>query len=279
MGHQDWEATIKPTARVNFGALDEVSGIVRSQTYPGGFWAHNDSGDSARFFCIRRDGTVVRSSDSKYKGIAVEGATNVDWEDIAQDGDRLFLCDVGNNGNERRDLKIYEVRQPNPTRVTSVRPEKVYSVAYPDQKDFPPRGVRPFDCEAVFCLRGKLYFVTKHRQNALMPDVSANLYRMDTRFTDRVNVLTKLDSKSDVGGWVTGADASPDGRKIAVLVQAPSQGVWIFDARAKGDRFLSSPGARFIRFTGAKQCEGVAFIDDRTLMVTNEQRDIFEIKL
>lgn len=277
-GMQNLEDVIQPVAKVNFRPIDEMSGLVSSRSVQGGFWTHNDSGDSARFFCIRRDGSVVQPEGvTNYQGIALEGAVNVDWEDVAREGNRLYLCDVGNNANERRDLKVYEVREPDATKVTRVKPVATYPVAYEDQTEFPPSGKLQFDCEAVFSLRGKLFFVTKHRANRLMPDISAKLYRMDTRYTDRVNVLKKVDERANIGGWVTAADVSPDGRTIAVLSQAPRQGVWLFDAKAKGDRFLSAPGARFIPFTGAKQCEAVAFEDNERLLVSNEQRDIYEI--
>jgi Tol biopolymer transport system component len=280
-GMQGGIIAVKPIARVDFDPIDEMSGIVRSGKFRDLYWVHNDSGDQPRFFAIRPDGKVVTppSGEAGYEGVRVEDARNFDWEDIARDRDTLYLSDMGNNGNARRDLGIYAVKEPDPTKTTSVKPKAFYPIAYPDQKDFPPSGFRPFDCEAIFALRGKVYFVTKDRLNSLIPATSASLYRLDTRHTDRKNVLTKLDSHANLGGWVTAADVSPDGKTVAVLTQAPEQSIWLFDARAKGDKFLTQGKPRRITFSGGKQCEAIAFADNGTLLVTNEQRDIYRFKV
>lgn len=280
-GMQGGVTPASPIGQVGFEPINEMSGIVKSGKYRDLYWVHNDSGDKPRFFAVRGDGKVVTppTGTQGYEGIRVESARNSDWEDIARDRDTLYLSDMGNNGNARQDLGIYAVKEPDPTKVTSVKLKAFYPIAYPDQKEFPPSGFRPFDCEAIFTLRGKVYFVTKHRLNSLIPGTSAGLYRLDTRFTDRKNVLTKLDEHPNLGGWVTGADVSPDGKTVAVLTQAPEQSVWLFDARAKGDKFLTQGKPRRIVFTGAKQCEAVAFADNGTLLVTNEQRDIYRFKV
>jgi hypothetical protein len=167
---------LKPHAVVQHKPIDEMSGIARSRTYDGVYWVHNDSGDRARIFPIRLDGSVVippfvsrrdtsdRPEDPSvvYEGIHIEGAVNIDWEDIAIDGDTLYIADVGNNGNARRDLAVYVVKEPNPEATLQAHALKRIPIAYPDQKAFPDEKWH-FDCEAVFVFRGKLYFITKHR--------------------------------------------------------------------------------------------------------------------
>lgn len=277
----------KPIASVRHPGAAEMSGIIRSGRYPGIFWVHNDSGDKPRIFPIKLDGTVVKppyedtfwvndavTGKSEWPGLEIAGASNIDWEDIARDGDTLYIADMGNNGNARRDLGIYVVPEPNPTATGIVRALKFLPIRYPDQDAFPPKDWF-FDCEAIFIYRGKVHFVTKHRKNGnfAIPDVGAKLYRLDSQFTDRPNVLRKLDEVKDLGGWVTAADVSPNGQTLAVLTQAPVASVWFFDIRRSGDRLLSGPSRRIV-MTGAKQAEAIAFIDDRTVVVTNEQRDI-----
>jgi hypothetical protein len=263
---------------VNHPPVAEMSGIVKSRRHEDLYWVHNDSGHPARLFAIRATGEVVKpaGSDDSYPGILVRGARNVDWEDIAIDGGTLYIGDVGNNGNGRRDLGVYVVSEPDPTRDVEVAPVRRLLVAYPDQREFPPKN-RHFDCEAMFVFRGKLFFLTKHRQpNGVLPENGTNLYRLDTEHADRVNVLTKVDSKDDLGGWVTAADLSPDGKTLAVLTHFPEASIWLFETPASGDRFLSSPSRR-IRMTNAKQCEAICWVDGNTLLVTNEQREIFRI--
>ena len=281
---------LKPHAVVQHKPIDEMSGIARSRTYDGVYWVHNDSGDRARIFPIRLDGSVVippfvsrrdtsdRPEDPSvvYEGIHIEGAVNIDWEDIAIDGDTLYIADVGNNSNARRDLAVYVVKEPNPEATLQAHALKRIPIAYPDQKAFPDEKWH-FDCEAVFVFRGKLYFITKHRAPRQMntPEPSANLYRLDTMHTDRVNILTKVDTHSDLGGWVTAAAMSPDERVLAVLCQAPQQAIWLFERPARGDRFFSQGKARRIPIRNGKQCEAIEWVDNTRLVITNEQREVF----
>ncbi|GIV09980.1 MAG: hypothetical protein KatS3mg019_2071 [Fimbriimonadales bacterium] len=281
---------LKPRALVQHKPIDEMSGIARSRVYEGVYWVHNDSGDRPRIFPIRRDGSVVippfvsrrdgsdrpEDPDAVYEGILIEGAANIDWEDIATDGDMIYIADVGNNGNARRDLAVYVVQEPNPEATLQAHVLKRIPVAYPDQKAF-PGDVWRFDCEAVFVFHGKLYFLTKHRapRQLATPESGTKLYRLDTQHTDRVNMLTLVDSHSDLGGWVTAAAMSPDGRTLAVLCQAPQQSVWLFDRPERGDKFLTQGKARRILIRNGKQCEAIEWIDNKQLLITNEQRELF----
>ena len=170
---------LEPVARVMHLPIAEQSGIVMSNTYPGVFWVHNDSGDSARLFALTADGHVIMpawlsdefipdaasgavGNKQPYLGLVIEGASNIDWEDIALDGDTLYVADTGNNGNARRDLGVYVLPEPNPRATDRQRVLKFLPVAYPDQKTFPGEQWH-YDCEALFVFHGKLYFVTKHR--------------------------------------------------------------------------------------------------------------------
>ncbi|MCS7191063.1 MAG: hypothetical protein NZ843_05635 [Fimbriimonadales bacterium] len=286
--------TLKPHAQVQHKPIDEMSGIARSRTYEGVYWVHNDSGDRARIFPIRLDGSVVippfvsrrDSSDrpedptAAYEGILIEGAANIDWEDIAIEGDTIYIADTGNNANARRDLAVYVVKEPNPEATLQAHALKRIPVAYPDQKAFPGDEWH-FDCEAVFVFQGKLYFLTKHRapRQLSTPENGTKLYRLDTQHTDRVNMLTKVDSHGDLGGWVTAAAMSPDERTLAVLCQAPQQSIWLFERPARGDKFLSQGKARRILIQEGKQCEAIEWIDNQRLVITNEQREIFIVEV
>lgn len=286
---------LQPVATVAHPPIDEMSGIARSRTYPDVYWVHNDSGDRARLFAIRQNGAVIvppfvsrrdssnrpESAPPDFEGVQIEGATNIDWEDIAIDGDTLYIADTGNNFNARRDLAIYVLKEPNPRETVRTHVLKRIPVAYPDQKAFPPEGAWRYDCEALFVFQGKLYLLTKHRpaRQPDTPDPSTTLYRLDSEATDRINTLTKVDEHPNLGGWVTAAAMSPDEQVLAVLCQAPQQSVWLFQRPPQGDRFLSEGKATQIRFTNGKQCEAIEWVDNETLIITNEQREIFVIKV
>ena len=93
--------------RLDHPPIREASGIVASRRHPGVFWVHNDSGNAAALFAVKRDGTLVRE-------YAVR-APNLDWEDIATDDDgHLYIGDIGNNGKRLRIRAIYRLDEPDP---------------------------------------------------------------------------------------------------------------------------------------------------------------------
>ncbi|MBI3926228.1 MAG: hypothetical protein HY319_11860 [Armatimonadetes bacterium] len=280
-----------PSARIHHDPVHETSGTAQSQRYPGVFWIHNDSGDMPRLFAIDASGNVLfpkwmaergfvtgRPVEGKqlYEGLKIESASHIDWESVSLDGDTMYVCDVGNNGNARRDLGVYVLCEPNPRAVHNTRVLKWLPIAYPDQDQFPPTDVWEFDCEATFVYRHKLYFLTKHRPPFRIgtPVTSTKLYRLDSQKTDEVNELVPVDRHPDLGGWVTDAALSAAGKSLAVLCASPVQSVWLFDTPQEGDQFLSSPARRLV-FQDAGQCEGLSFIDEDHLLLTNEEQQLF----
>jgi hypothetical protein len=108
----------------------ELSGLVASRRQPGVLWSHNDSGDRARVFGLRADGSVVADAD-------VTGAEAVDWEDIALGadpgghGDALYLADIGDNGAARPSIDVYRVPEPAPG-ASATAPAVRFRLHYPD---------------------------------------------------------------------------------------------------------------------------------------------------
>ena len=274
-------AEMELIGRLAHEALAEVSGIVKSAR--GDFyWVHNDSGDSPRVFAIDGDGTPLKPpwmpiELADWPGHAVDNATHFDWEDIALADGVLYIADVGNNGNARRDLGVYVVNEPDPLAIPRMRALNYLPVRYPDQDDH-PGDVWHFDCEAVFVADGALYFLTKHRQSRQIGAGApgTKLYRLDTEHTDRENVLTLLGRREDVS-QVTAADMSPDGSRLAV---ATYTALWLFERPADGDDWLSGKAWRLDLDTAqAKQLEALAWEDAASLRLTNEQRDLFRARV
>lgn len=269
---------VERIGRVDHPALREVSGIVKSRV--GGFyWVHNDAGDDARLFAIDAAGTplwppylnVAAAND--WPGHAINGAWHFDWEDIALADGTLYIADVGNNGNARRDLGVYVVNEPDPRAIPKMRVLKHLPLRYPDQRSFPAAAWH-FDCEAVFVADGELYFITKHRQPGQIEgwEAGAKLYRLDTEFTDRENVLT-LVGRHDEVALATGADLSPNGHTLAVSTYTA---LWLFDRPADGDNWFSGPTRKLaLDRVFTRQLEAIAWESDDTLRLVNEQRDVF----
>jgi len=257
-----------PYAMIVPKAISESSGLTMSCNFLGVMWTLNDSGDSARIFAITVDGEAVRPENDAgpYKGIKVLNARNVDWEDIAADDDgNLIIGACGNHKIPRRDLALYVIKEPNPrlTKATSVI--KKIRFRYPDQTDF-TLAINNFDCEAVFAWGGKYYLLTKHRTNT-----RTQLYRFDDIDEEQENVLT-LVGDYDIGGMVTAADVSTDGKRLAVLTY---NAVWVFAISGGDDNFLQGKASRCTIAMG--QCEAICF-DGNDLIVSSEQRGLYRIK-
>lgn len=282
-----------PFAQVISAPIREMSGIVKSRRRDNVYWAHNDSGDSARIFAITAEGTSILPTYSKFtfygdakekgkeqwQGFEVLNASNVDWEDIAVDANYLYVADVGNNSNARRDLVIYMLSEIDPTASTRTAVIKKLPVVYPEQTGFPAEP-RHFDSESLFTADGKLYLITKHRRgNGLVGDFEpgANLYRLDTAFDDRDNVLTLIDSQPDLTA-ATGADLSPDGQTLAVLSY---NALWLFTRPPTGDHWFSEGvGRRYpLDRDVFRQAEAITWENADSLLITNEQRDIFRVSV
>ena len=275
---------------IDYPPADEQSSIIASKTYEDVFWVANDSGDEPVIFPFNGKGEIIipdfmqkhyRKSNQPYPGIKLLGAVLHDWESLALLGrDTLVIADAGNNGNARRDLGVYLLPEPNPHAIYQTRPLVWYPVRYPDQDQY-PAPVWEYDCEAVFTFQGHIYFLTKHRvgQHIFRPAPDTKLYRLDTRYTDKSNVLTYISRKNKLGGWVTDADMAPDESGLVLLAQAPLKTtVWYFPKPQQGDDFLAESPRKFI-LRKAQQAEGVCFKDRNTLIVTNEQREWFEVPL
>jgi len=299
-GHQQIGRVLEPVAKLTHPKMEEVSGLVASAQFENILWAHNDSGNEPRLFAITTDGEVIvpeelqerlyvaeqpKGREKLFEGIAVEEATLVDWESIARNENSLYITEMGNNLNARRHLGIYEVAEPDPHQTSQVTPTRFAEVQYPDQKRFPPFSSWHFDCEAAFCRDGKLYFVTKNRPafRLFVQQDSANLYSLDLAQLKSVNTLKLVDKIDNLGGWVTAADISPDGRWVALLCESPVQSLWLFETPQQGDRLFTdaSSKARLV-FQKGGQLESLAFAKyegQDVLVMINEERELFRITL
>lgn len=287
---QDAVLAPEPFAHIRSAPITEMSGIVKSRRRDNLFWVHNDSGDSPRIFALDGDGNSVLPTYSRFtaygdapergkeqwQGFPVLYAQAVDWEDIAIDDKYIYIADIGNNANDRKDLVIYLVSEIDPTASTRSAVVKALPVAYPEQTEFPPEQ-RHFDSESIFVSAGKLYVITKHRGGGMTGlgwAEGANLYRLDTQYTDKPNLLTRVDSHPTLTA-ASGADLSPDGRTLAVITYT---NLYLFRVAA-GDQWFSGGSERVFALDTSvfRQAEAIAWESDDSLVVTNEQGDLFRI--
>ena len=134
--------TLEPAAielMMNFPPeLHETSGVVASRQNAGLFWTHNDSGNRPVVYGIRlgdsEEGIVAR--------INLDGASAVDWEDIALgpcpwsgSSSCLYVADIGDNFRRRSSVAVIVFEEPVLNPADGKAPQVEWSEAelrYPD---------------------------------------------------------------------------------------------------------------------------------------------------
>lgn len=239
----------------------ELSGLVASRAQPV-LYAHNDSGDSARFFALSAtDGALLQE-------FSVTGATNVDWEDLAlgpcTTGTCLYLGDIGDNRKVRTNYAVYRVPEPvvqAGAAVASVPAERI-PYEYPNGEKH--------NAEALLAepTSGRLYIITKEDlgQPSLVFRFPAALVAGAPVTLERVTALP-VPTGSDP--QLTGADVSPCGD--AVLVRLYNR-LLLFTV-PEGGAFEDAFSAPFTQVPVAQEPQGeaVAFsADGRALFTASE---------
>lgn len=237
--------------------LKEVSGIeVIGQSDL--IWMHNDGGNRNKLYALTKKGKIEKVIQVKAK--------NYDWEDITSDEQgNVYIADFGNNKNDRKNLVILKINNYSLQSKKTVEVEKI-KFSYPDQHKFPPqKEKRFFDAEGIFYANESLYIVTKSRVKNAYGKTS--LYKVPA---ERGNyIATYISTYSGCKNHecrITAADISPDKKNVALLT---SKAILLFSG-FKGDNFLSG-NVNEIPLGFVSQKEGICFIDDKTIYVTDER--------
>ncbi len=135
-------------------ALSEISGLE---------WindtllvAHNDGGNSPTLYLLSNTGKILKS-------VVIENELNSDWEDICFDGKYLYIADIGNNLNVRKDLKILRVKLSDLILKKRIKAESM-KVFYSNQKQFPPpKNMLNYDSECLIYADQKLWIISKNK--------------------------------------------------------------------------------------------------------------------
>ena len=240
------------------GSLDENSGLA---TYGDStVWVIEDGGNKDEIYQINLKGDILKS-------LKVKNGDNQDWEDLTTDkAGNLYIGDIGNNANKRKDLVIYKLPNPTIEPGDKIDAEKI-KLHYPDQKDFPHKKEGLFyDSEAIFHHDGKIFIVTKNRSKAFTGE--AHIYSVpDTKGTYEATLVGSFTPCKD---WkicqITSIDISPKGDRIVALSYGK---LFIFtdftwDDFTKGNLQEIDPGPR-------SQLESVCFLNDDTLLISDEK--------
>ncbi len=237
--------------------LNESSGIEK--TGPNTFWSHNDSGGQPAIYKFDSSGTLLKT-------LTITGATNFDWEDIAQDHFKnIYIGDFGNNNNDRsvansNRLRIYKITDPDLIAGTTTT-AGIINFEYVDRNFSAPAGNHNFDMEGFFFFNDSLHLFTKNRtsptngwiKHYILPSISGTYTAM------------VVDSFNNAGVRITAADISPNKKTVALLA---NDKIWLFSC-FKGSKFIST-GTNTVLTLPITQKEALVFSTDSIIYITDE---------
>ncbi len=238
--------------------LNECSGV---EWLSSGLWIHNDAGNEDKIYRIdSTNGAILQS-------VTIATADNIDWEDITEDEDYIYVGDFGNNAGNRTNLKVHRISKTDLSN-NIVNAEEI-DFEYGDQTDFSQNlNNNDFDCEAFIFFNDSLHFFTKNWVN--------NQTKHYVIPATPGSHTAELVETFNVAGLITGADISSNGE--IVLIGYTEFGInfmWLlFDYQES--LFFSGNKRRISLGTGLtnSQTEGITLRDDGSGYVCSEEFEV-----
>jgi len=245
-------------ARGKLPTLPEASSLAISRRDPNVLWSLNDSGPPTI--------VALNPSGELLSRVRVTGASVNDWEDVtvAPCGSQscLYIADSGNGGGtQRNDVVVYRVREPLSTDKETA-PAEVFDAAYPDGEDH--------ESDAMFALDGQLFLITKGHP-ALLFAFPRDLTAGTMETLERIGEIPTAGFPPGTiprRYRVTDAEASPDGRWVAIRT---NDALLVY----RGADLSAHRTANFwradLRFLSEPRGEGVAISDEGDVFLASER--------
>ena len=243
------------------GSLSESSGAIY---FNNKLVTHNDSGGNNELYEVDL-GTFLVS-----RTITISNATNVDWEDIAQDNTSIYIGDIGNNvSGNRTDLKIYKISKTDYLSMDTVTAETI-SFSYSDQIDFTgsSANITEWDAEALVSFDAtNLILFSKNWVNGttkgyLVPKL-AGTYS-----------LTPLATTLNSGGLITGGTFNPLTAKLYLVGYTNptlQPFVWASENFSGNDIFSGTNIQTSLpALFGLEQAEAITYVNENRYFITSE---------
>ena len=164
-------------------SLNETSGL---EYYKSFLVTNNDSGDDAILYYFDLHGQIA--FERKFNNLK-----NYDWEDLCADKNFLYIADIGNNFDTRKNLRVIKVSK-NPKKNNY----EIINFLYPEQKEFTFNRASEYDAEGLISFDNYLLIFTKNRKKNI-----TEIYRIPKKKGNhKAKKILSLKTKS----IITGAD-------------------------------------------------------------------------
>ena len=231
----------------------ETSGLIY---YNGKLITHNDSGNAAELYELDFETLQITRT------VRILNAENIDWEDIAQDENHIYIGDIGNNRGDRQDLGVIKIAKSDYDNSDEVNAERITFI-YEDQTDFTTSENSDFDAEALFVFGEYLVVLTKQWQSG--GTVAYRIPKAPGAF------LAEPIGFYQVDGLVTGADFDAVSNSLYLIGYSQLLTPFFVEAPNVSDlAIFGDEPKKTILGTGPAQMEAITFHNE-TLYVTSEE--------
>ena len=229
--------------------IDETSGL---EIVDGQFITHNDSGGDPKLYYLDKKGKIVFER-------TLEGVKNNDWEDITKDDQFIYVANMGNNFDTRKNLSIVKT----PIDSSSSEAELI-EFNYPEQVKFTTAyNQSQYDAEALISIDDYLIILTKNKLKKI-----TEIYALP-------KIAGKYEAKKigslNTQSIITGGDYDPDTKLLALTGTLIFNEYYIlkiedFDLESKKDFKIDMYEIPI----GKTQVEAIKIIDSNTFWITSE---------
>jgi hypothetical protein len=240
---------------------NELNGNSGMTEYDGLIWFINDNPDDTNLYGYNHE------LDSVVRKVVVRNAININWEEISQNENYIYIGDFGNNSGSRNDLRIIRINKSDLlVEKDTVTSSGIIEFSYEDQTDFTPTDqLTPFDCEAFITTEDSIILFTKDWQTQ-----NTRIYSLPVT---PGNYVAKFKKQWNVNGLITAAAWSAENQELLLLgystIVMPF--LWIFSGFTPED-FTYDEGIRtdFKDFFPT-QTEGILYSGDGSILISSEE--------
>ena len=182
------------SAQVNVREIGQIPQELKENSghifHNGKLISHNDSGNVPVLYVLDTVSMEIT------RRVTVSNAMNIDWEDITQDNDFIYIGDIGNYSGTRTDLAVYKIPKIDFDNGDTVTAE-IIAFHYEDQVEFVDNGKSNWDAESLTVFDDQLWLFTKQ-----WIDEGTVVYSIPKESGDHT---AKRVGAHEVDGLVTGA--------------------------------------------------------------------------